>query len=150
MVHLYKSLLNTIKLGYKRNIVEDSFKNSISNIGLIYKSILLGHVLSRVIEGNDRRPVGLMLPNSVPTVIVFFAIQYLNKTVAILNFTSGSKNILSCVKKTEVKYVITSKKFIEQNKMDDEVHAMKSENCEFILLEDIKVSFTFLHTVSER
>ena len=140
MVHLYKSLLDTIKFGYKANIVEDSFKNSISNIGLIYKSILLGHVLSRVIERNDRRPVGLMLPNSVPTVIVFFAIQYLNKTVAILNFTSGSKNILSCVKKTDVKYVITSKKFIEQNKMDDEVYAMKSENCKFILLEDMKES----------
>ena len=56
---------------------------------------------------NESNTLGLMLPNTVPTVIVFFAIQYLNKTAAILNFTSGSKNILSCLKTSKINYVIT-------------------------------------------
>jgi len=120
MVHLYKSLLSTIKFGYKRKIVEDSFGNFISNIGLIYKSILLGNVLLRRLYWENRdKPIGLMLPNTVPTTIVFFAIQYLNKVCAIINFTSGSKNILSCINKSDIRYIITSKKFIDQSNLEE-------------------------------
>ena len=94
MVHLYKSLLNTSRFGFKKGVIEDSFDNSISNLGLIFKSILLGEIFRDIIKKNESNTIGLMLPNTVPTAIVFFAIQYLNKTAAILNFTSGSKNIL--------------------------------------------------------
>ena len=150
MVHLYKSLLSTIKFGYKRKIVEDSFGNSISNIGLIYKSILLGNVLLRSLYWeNHNKPIGLMLPNTVPTTIVFFAIQYLNKVCAIINFTSGSKNILSCVKKSDIRYIITSKKFIDQSNLQDVVEKLKNnnqlgKNLEFIFLEDLKNNITFV------
>ena len=110
MVHLYQSLINTVKFGYKSKIIEDSLSNSVSNLGLIYKSILLGNILLRFLINNEDRPIGLLLPNIVPTVIVFFSTQYLDKTVAIINFTSGSKNITSCLKKSNIKYIITSKK----------------------------------------
>ena len=77
MVHLYQSLKNTVKFGFKSKIIEDSLGNSVSNFGLIFKSILLGNILLRLLENNSARPIGLMLPNIVPTAIIFFAIQYL-------------------------------------------------------------------------
>ena len=71
MVHLYQSLKNTIKFGYQSRIIEDSLGNSASNFGLIYKSILLGNILKRTLKKDSEEPVGLMLPNIVPTAIVF-------------------------------------------------------------------------------
>ena len=140
MVHLHQSLIKTLKFGYKPKIIEDSLGNSVSNLGLIYKSILLGNIIFNLINRNKKFPLGIMLPNTVPTAIVFFSIQYLNIVSSILNFTSGSKNIISCIKKSNVKHIITSKKFIEQNNMDNLISTIKEEECKFIYLEDLKES----------
>ena len=146
MVHLYKSLLNTSRFGLKRGVIEDSLDNSISNLGLIFKSILLGEIFRDIAKKNESNTLGLMLPNTVPTVIVFFAIQYLNKTAAILNFTSGSKNILSCLKTSKINYVITSKKFIDQSNLDELVDILKKDT-EIIFLEDIKSNVKVHHKI---
>ena len=61
MVHLYKSLLNTCRFGFKRGAIEDSLDNSISNLGLIFKSILLGEIFRDIIKKNERNTLGLML-----------------------------------------------------------------------------------------
>ena len=142
MVHLYQSLKNTIKFGYQSRIIEDSLGNSASNFGLIYKSILLGNILKRTLERESEEPVGLMLPNIVPTAIVFFALQYLSKVTAIINFTSGSKNIISCLKKSNIKYLITSKKFIDQGNLISLVEDIENKNYQFIYLEDIKITLS--------
>ena len=138
MVHLYQSLINTVKFGYQSKIIEDSLSNSVSNLGLIYKSILLGNILLRFLINNEDRPIGLLLPNIVPTVIVFFSTQYLDKTVAIINFTSGSKNITSCLKKSKIKYIITSRKFINQGNLEPLIKEIEEKSYKFIYLEDIK------------
>ena len=142
MVHLYQSLKNTIKFGYQSRIIEDSLGNSASNFGLIYKSILLGNILKRTLKRESEEPVGLMLPNIVPTAIVFFALQYLSKVTAIINFTSGSKNIISCLKKSNIKYLITSKKFIDQGNLISLVEDIEDKNYQFIYLEDIKITLS--------
>ena len=138
MVHLYQSLINTAKFGYQSKIIEDSLSNSVSNLGLIYKSILLGNILLRFLINNEDRPIGLLLPNIVPTAIVFFSTQYLDKTVAIINFTSGSKNITSCLKKSYIKYIITSRKFINQGNLEPLIKEIEEKSYKFIYLEDIK------------
>ena len=56
MVHLYQSLIKTLKFGYKPKIIEDSLGNSVSNIGLIYKSILLGNIIFNLIGKNKQFP----------------------------------------------------------------------------------------------
>ena len=134
MVHLYQSLKSTIKFGYQSKIIEDSLNNSASNLGLIYKSILLGNILLRILKNNVNRPIGLMLPNTVPTAVVFFAIQYLGKVAAIINFTSGSKNIISCLKKSDIKYIITSRKFIDQNNMLSLIEEIEKKKYELSLI----------------
>ena len=128
MVHLFQSLTSTIKFGYQSKIIEDSLNNSVSNLGLIYKSILFGNILLRILKNNLNKPIGLMLPNTVPTAITFFAIQYLSKAAAIINFTSGSKNIISCLKKSDIKYIITSRKFIDQTNMLPLIEEIEKKN----------------------
>ena len=138
-MHLYLKLIKSTKeFGYKKNTVEDSFGNSISNFGLIFKSILLS---KRLYTGNDSR-VGLMLPNSVPTTVTFFSLLYLNKTTAIINFTSGLKNILLCIDSAEITHVITSKKFIDQINMNNDIALIKKK-CEVIYLKYAKKYISF-------
>ena len=75
-MHLYDELYNGLKkFGYIPNLIEDSFHNKTSNIGLIYKSIVLSILLKKKL--NSEEVVAIMLPNAVATVIVFFALQYL-------------------------------------------------------------------------
>ncbi len=135
-MHLYDELYNGLKkFGYIPNLIEDSFYNKTSNIGLIYKSILLSILLKKKI--NNEEVVAIMLPNAVTTVIIFFALQYLNKAVSIINFTSGIKNIKSSLSISKVKKIITSRTFIEQAEMQDIVSSF-NDNIKVIYIEDVK------------
>ena len=62
----------------------------------------------------------------------------MDKTVAIINFTSGSKNITSCLKKSKNKYIITSRKFINQGNLEPLIKEIEEKSYKFIYLEDIK------------
>ena len=135
-MHLYDELYNGLKkFGYIPNLIEDSFHNKTSNIGLIYKSIVLSILLKKKL--NSEEVVAIMLPNAVATVIIFFALQYLNKTVSIINFTSGIKNIKSSLSISKVKKIITSRTFIEQAEMQDIILSF-DDNIEVIYIEDVK------------
>lgn len=135
-MHLYDELYNGLKkFGYIPNLIEDSFRNKTSNIGLIYKSIVLSILLKKKL--NSEEVVAIMLPNAVATVIIFFALQYLNKTVSIINFTSGIKNIKSSLSISKVKKIITSRTFIEQAEMQDIILSF-DDNIEVIYIEDVK------------
>ncbi len=148
MAHIYKSLLDTLNSGFKAKIIEDSLGNSISNVGLIYKSILLGKILEKKIGNNEPKPIGLIMPNSVPTTIVFFAIQFLNRSIAIINFTSGIKNILSSIKNTNIENIITSRNFIEQANLHEEIEKIKNNDCNIIYLEDIRKNLSLRIKIS--
>tara|TARA_B100000575_G_scaffold293751_1_gene306199 strand:- start:954 stop:2447 length:1494 start_codon:yes stop_codon:yes gene_type:complete len=148
MEHIYKSLLDTLNSGFKKKIIEDSLGNSTSNLGLVYKSIVLGLILKQMIGNDESKPIGLIMPNSVPTTIVFFAIQFLNRSIAVINFTSGIKNILSSIKNTDIKFIITSRNFINKANMQQEIERIKKSNCNIIYLEDIRKSLSLRVKIS--
>jgi hypothetical protein len=82
-MHLFEELYDAVKkFGFKSNIVEDSFNNSISNLGLVYKSILLSILYKKKLE--KEKTVAIMMPNTVTTSVLFFALQNLNKTASII------------------------------------------------------------------
>ena len=70
-MHLFEELHDAVKkFGFKSNIVEDSFNNSISNLGLVYKSILLSILYKKKLE--KEKTVAIMMPNTVVTSVLFF------------------------------------------------------------------------------
>ena len=48
-----------------------------------------------------------MLPNSIINALVFFGLQSIGKIPAMINFTQGKSQILSCVKTAEISTFIT-------------------------------------------
>ena len=124
-MHLFEELYDAVKkFGFKSNIVEDSFNNSISNLGLVYKSILLSILYKKKLE--KEKTVAIMMPNTVITSVLFFALQNLNKTASIINFTSGITNIKSSLNVSKIKTIITSKNFVEQINMQENIIFMQT------------------------
>ena len=82
-----------------------------------------------------------MMPNTVITSVLFFALQYLNKTVAIINFTSGLKNIVSSLEVSKIQTIITSRKFIEQIDMLENIELI-NKDIKIEYIEDIKNKIT--------
>ncbi len=135
-MHLFDNLCLTLRhYGYRHKIIEDSFGNSISNLGLIYKSILISIIYKKKLKKENT--VAILMPNIVVTSVLFFSIQYLNKVVSIINFTSGLKNIISSLKISKIKTIITSRKFIEQLDMHDAIKKI-NEEVKVLYIDDIK------------
>jgi acyl-[acyl-carrier-protein]-phospholipid O-acyltransferase/long-chain-fatty-acid--[acyl-carrier-protein] ligase len=83
------------------------------------------------------KTVAIMMPNTVTTSVLFFALQNLNKTASIINFTSCITNIKSSLEVSKIKIIITSKNFIEQINMQENIKIIE-KNTNVLYVEDIK------------
>ena len=81
--------------------------------------------------------VGILLPNAIATVCTFFGLSAYNRTPVMINFSVGSKNMISMCKTALVKTVLTSRSFIIKAKMENVVEDMKNAGCNIVYLEDI-------------
>lgn len=134
--HLFKSLIKGAKTHGKDHIIgEDIQRQPINYKNFIIKSYVLGSAIEKnFLEKN----IGLMLPNSLANAVTFFALQSIGKIPAMINFTQGIKQILSCVKTGEIKTVLTSKKMIDMLNLQELVDELEKNNVSVVCLEDFK------------
>lgn len=141
---IYQSMLEARdQFGAKYCIVEDAEHNKLTYQKLIIGSIALGSKIARLT--NPTEYVGLMLPNVVAAVVTFFALSAYNRRPAMLNYTSGLKNILSCCKSAQITKIITAHKFIEKAGFEDLINEIKFNGIEIIYLEDIRAVINPYH-----
>ncbi len=95
-------------------------------------SIAFARKLNKLLD--DRPMVGLLLPPSVGGGLANIALQFMGKVAVNLNYTSSAESMASCAKQCDIKYVLTSKAFLE--KLPMEVPG------EPIYLEDVRASVT--------
>src|SRR3546814_4601906 len=81
--------------------------------------------------------VGLMLPSAAGAVVSFFGLVAFGRVPAMLNFTAGSANLLSACRAAEIATVYTSRRFVEQAKLEDVAAALAGQ-VELIYLEDLR------------
>ena len=133
---LFQAVLDTRKIhGGRAPILEDVERKPISYDRLVLGADVLGRKLAPITRQGEH--VGLLLPNSVGSVVTFFALQAFGRVPAMLNFTAGSRNMLAAVEASEVKTILTSRKFIELGDLQAEADALAAQ-CQLIYLEDIK------------
>ena len=147
-MHIFINLVNQAKKNlFLKKIVEDNFGSSLSYLTLIIKSIVLGSYLKEEFFKTKDEAVGLLLPNSCICIIVFFSIQFINKKVSILNFTSGLSNMIHALEISNVKNVITSRKFISSLNLSDTIKSFPKD-VNIIYLEDLKTKLSFFRRIS--
>lgn len=101
--------------------------------------LIASYVLSRCLKGffDKTEPIiGVLLPNTNAAPGVLFSLWRLNKTAAVLNYSTGVKGMKDCCQLAHLKTVITSRAFLDRLKLDD---AFESNlGVRFIYLEDLK------------
>lgn len=139
---LFQSLLDA-KAIHKgpTNILEDITRISINYNQLILRCFMLGTVINRYAKHQET--VGMLLPNSVSTVISFFALQAYGMVPSLLNYTAGCAQIESACKIANIRCVLSSKKFIEMANLYELIKCLTIKDIQVLYLEDIKKEITW-------
>ena len=133
---LWNALLDARHVqGGRAIIVEDLERTPISFNRLILNGVILGRKLAGLTRPAEA--VGMMLPNSVGGATAFFALQSIGRVPAMLNFSTGLKNMQAACQAAELKSVLTSRRFVEMAKLDDIIEAL-SKQVTILYLEDIR------------
>lgn len=120
--------------GGNHPILEDINFKPLTYNNMFLKSYIIGNYVSKFTKNQEY--IGLLLPNTSIIIVLFLGLQLRNRIPVMLNFSSGMKNIVSACKTTNLKYVFTSKLFIEKAKLEKTIEAIKENGIKVIILED--------------
>ena len=142
---LFEALLDARAIhGGNHPILEDVERKPMSYDGLVLGSFVLGRKIARMTKAKEY--VGLMLPNSVGAVVAFFALQATGRVPAMLNYSTGSKNMVSALVAAEIKTILTSRRFVEMAKFDDVIETL-AVHARIIYLEDLREDVSIVDKV---
>lgn len=127
------------EFGGGKVILEDHERNPLTYDRLILGAFVLGSALSARTDKGET--VGVMLPSASGAVVAFFALSAAGRTPAMLNFTSGARNIRAACVAGQVKRIVTARKFVEQAGIQDLVDNLAKDH-EILWLDDIREKLT--------
>ncbi|MFC2951440.1 AMP-binding protein [Marinicaulis aureus] len=116
-------------------VITDGDGRKLTHKDITQGAFALGGALARLTANHER--VGVLLPTSAGAIIGLFALLSRGRVPAMLNFTSGSKNLLAACKAAEVTKIISSKKFVELAGLEKLIGEL-SAVVEVIYLEDVR------------
>lgn len=136
---LFDALLwNSRWHGASFEVLNDPSFSPLTYRALIARSLALA---PRLVEGVEAGgTVGLMLPNSTVAVAAFFGVQAACRVAALLNFSTGSKNLLSACNTARIRVVWTSERFIREGKLQKVVEALAGAGVEIRYLEKLRAT----------
>lgn len=111
----------------------------VNRVPLTYDALLTrAHALGRCLatHSNQAEMIGVLLPGTLATVATFWGLQLQGRIPAMLNYTVGAQGLLSACETARLQRVITSRRFIEQAKLENTVAALDGR-VELLFLEDI-------------
>ena len=123
------------KNGAKTVAVTDGDGKDFTFQDITRASFALGGALGRMTAKDER--VGILLPTGAGAVIALFALLSRGRVPAMLNFTSGSKNLLAACKAAQVGRIVTAKKFVELANLDKLISEL-ADAVDIVYLEDVK------------
>jgi acyl-[acyl-carrier-protein]-phospholipid O-acyltransferase/long-chain-fatty-acid--[acyl-carrier-protein] ligase len=127
--------------GGKHVIVEDINRTPLSYNALITRAVVLGKQLAKRSEADET--IGVLLPSTLATVAGFWGLQFHGRVPAMLNYTTGAQGMIAAIETARLRRVITSRRFIQQAKLEDAVEAL-NKRVELIYLEDVAESISML------
>lgn len=125
-------------------IIEDQDRKPLSYDMFIAGSFALSRLLKRHV--GDEKRIGLMLPTSMGGALSFWALHAMGRVPVMINFTAGQANVKAAAQVSQIKTVVTARRFIENAKLEDLVEAMKAY-VRIIYLDDIRKEVTLADKV---
>ncbi len=138
---LFQSLLDAKSVhGGGHLVAEDIERKPLSYQQFVARSFILGKAFTRSTAPEE--VVGMLLPNMVGTLLGFFGLQAFGRVPAMLNFSTGKKNLLAACATAAIRTVITSKRFVAMANLPETVEAMQSVGVAIVYLEDLRDSIS--------
>lgn len=133
---LFRALVDAARIhGMGSNVVEDIERSPATYRRVLAGSHLLGRKIAALSDKGEH--IGVWLPNSTGAAVTFFALQAFGRVPAMLNFSTGVKNMLSALISAEIRTVLTSRRFIEMGRFE-EMEAALAEKARLVYLEDLR------------
>ncbi len=127
------------RFGRGRIALEDPERQPLSFGRLVLGALVLGRKVARLT--GPREHVGVLLPNVQGIAITLFALNAFGRVPAFLNFTAGIRNLTAACEVAGIGTIVTSRRFVEQGKLDDVIAAL-GEGRRILWLEDVRETIT--------
>ncbi|MDR3202489.1 MAG: bifunctional acyl-ACP--phospholipid O-acyltransferase/long-chain-fatty-acid--ACP ligase, partial [Bifidobacteriaceae bacterium] len=138
---LYGALCDAVERhGRGRRVVEDLRQVEYSYQDLLKAALALGRLAGRLTRPGER--VGLLLPNMMPSLGLFFGLSAAGRVPAMLNYTAGFDGLQAACAAAEIRLVITSRAFVEQARLADKLAALQGLE-RIVYLEDLRAQMGF-------
>lgn len=121
--------------GASHVIVDDINRQPLNYRTLITRSLVLGEKLAA--QTKQGGYVGILLPNMGNSIVAFMAMQAYGRVPAMLNFSSGAKNVVSACETAKLQHVYSSQRFIATAKLEPLVEAIEQAGVQIHYLEDV-------------
>lgn len=138
---LFETLLDAMdKFGAKTRIIEDMNQVEDTYQEVLKRSLALGRLACKVSASGEA--VGVLMPNVTNTLALILGMTAFKRVPAMLNYTAGTAGIQNACIAADIRTVITSRKFLEAAKLEDEVAQM--QGLHIVYLEDLRNQFGML------
>lgn len=139
---LFATLLDAAAIhGMHHEIMEDIEREPINYKKFILRCFILGDLIAKKTQPNEA--VGVLLPNTNSSVITFFALQAFARVPAMLNYSTGAKNIVLACQTAQIRTIYTSKRFVSLAKLSETITALEKTGIEIVYLENLRASVGF-------
>jgi acyl-[acyl-carrier-protein]-phospholipid O-acyltransferase / long-chain-fatty-acid--[acyl-carrier-protein] ligase len=143
---LYSALIEASnRFGKNQEIIEDFNREPLSYKQIILRSILLSSLIKNQTRAGEH--IGVLLPNVNAMPLLFFALQFIGRIPAMLNFTSGALAIKRACETAQIKSIYTSRRFIANAKLEALADDLE-QNYTVVYLEDLKKDIGLLTKLS--
>ncbi len=132
---LIGAVLDAMRLnGSDYLIVEDIERDALSYRQLLRQSFIVGDILSK--QTVPAEYVGVLLPSTVATVLVFLGLHTHRRVPVMLNLSTGTPGMLSACHAAAIKTVFTSRQFVTAAKLESAITAL-AQKVKVVFLEDL-------------
>lgn len=137
---LFQALLDARgRYGRKKVILEDQERRPYTYDRLVLSSLVLGRKISKITRPSER--IGVFMPSSAATAVLFFGLNAFGRIPAMLNFTSGVRNLLAACELSHITTILASRRFVEHGRLDDVINAL-SFGRNIVWIEDLAGSLS--------
>lgn len=122
--------------GRFKPVLEDTERKPVKFFAAFMKAFILGRLINRQLP--DERFVGVMVPTSNTCALTVLGLHAFGKVPAMINFTSGPKQVVATAQTVGLKTIVTAHKVVLLAKLEALIAALEEAGLNILYLEDLK------------
>ena len=139
---LFEALIKSSKIvGPNKFMMEDTDRKPLKMKHIFLRSFVLGSLINKTLP--DEKTLGVLLPTSNACALTVLGLHAFGKIPAMINFSSGVKQIISTCKTAQIKTIISSRKVVLLGKLESLIEHLEKNNIRVVFLEDLKKYLSF-------